>query len=225
MTPNASETMPPPCGADEFEVAILADGELPEGEARRIFFAAPALVACDGAVLSARALGREPDYVVGDGDSTADDVRAGLGERFVLVGEQDTNDLAKAFSFVRRRYPDRRKVAIVGAGGGREDHLLDNVFRLAAFAAELPEAALFTNHGRFDAVRGTRSFASAPGDAVSVFAADRTARAASDGLEWPLAGVDLSRLYSGAHNRAISTRFTLRSNGALLVYRPFPARP
>lgn len=208
-------------GADEFEVAILADGELPEGEARRVFIDTPTLVACDGAVVSARALGREPDYVVGDGDSTADDVRAGLGARFVLVGEQDTNDLAKAFSFVRRRYPERRRVAIVGAGGGREDHLLDNVFRLAVFAEELPDVALFTNHGRFDAVCGTRSFVCVPGDAVSVFAADRTARAVSEGLEWPLAGVDLSRLYSGVHNRAVSDGFTICSHGTMLVYRPF----
>ena len=75
-------------------VAILANGVPPRHAApRHVLAAADSLVACDGALAAARALGREPDYVVGDGDSLAPADRTAIGDRFVRVPEQDTNDL------------------------------------------------------------------------------------------------------------------------------------
>ena len=173
------------------------------------------LVCCDGALAAARALGREPDFVVGDGDSIPPADAKSLGDRFVRVAEQDTNDLAKAFRFVLR-------IAILGETGLREDHALGNIFRLADFAATVPHVVLYTDAGFFEVVRGERTFPCEPGEAVSVFAPTPGTAVLSNGLQWPLDGVSLADLWSGTLNRTTGPSFTLRTDGRpILVYRPY----
>ena len=205
-------------------IAIVANGETPSGRAREILAAARAVVACDGALVRVRACGREPDFVVGDGDSIPVPERAALGSRFVHVAEQDTNDLAKAFDFARTAFPDAERIVVVGAGGGREDHLIGNVFRLAGFAREFPEVSMATNAGIFEVAMARREFDCEPGDAVSVFATSPGACARSEGLEWPLDGVDLSGPAAGTLNRTIGTGFAVSADCPLVIYRPWPRK-
>lgn len=205
--------------------AILADGALPTHPAARAAFdAASRLVCCDGAYRKARALGRLPDLVVGDGDSLSAADRAALGERFVSIAEQETNDLDKAFRTAVARFGGAG-IVILGAGGLREDHFLGNVFRLPGFARAAPDVAMVTDAGTFTVVTGARRYACRPGEAVSVFAPDPAARATSEGLEWPLAGVSLAELWRGTLNRTTGTSFRLACDRPLLVYRPFPSPP
>lgn len=205
--------------------AILADGAPPTHPAARAAFdAASRLVCCDGAYRKARALGRLPDLVVGDGDSLSAADRAALGERFVTIAEQETNDLDKAFRTAVARFGGAG-IVILGAGGLREDHFLGNVFRLPGFARAAPDVAMVTDAGTFTVVTGARRYACRPGEAVSVFAPDPAARATSEGLEWPLAGVSLAELWRGTLNRTTGTSFRLACDRPLLVYRPFPSPP
>ena len=204
-------------------VAILANGVPPRHAApRAALAAADLLVACDGALAAARALGREPDYVVGDGDSLAPADRAALGTRFISVPEQDTNDLCKAFRFVISlpRPDGALSITLLGTTGRREDHALANVFHLIDFSEEVPDTILLTDAGTFTAVRGEQDFPCRPGDAVSVFAPLPGTRVTSRGLAWPLDGVDLSPLWRGTLNRTTSNSFTLRTSHPLLLYRP-----
>lgn len=205
--------------------AILADGAPPTHPAARAAFdAASRLVCCDGAYRKARALGRLPDLVVGDGDSLSAADRAALGERFVSIAEQETNDLDKAFRTAVARFGGAG-IVILGAGGLREDHFLGNVFRLPGFARAAPDVAMVTDAGTFTVVTGARRYACRPGEAVSVFAPDPAARATSEGLEWPLDGVPLAELWRGTLNRTTGTSFRLACDRPLLVYRPFPSPP
>ena len=205
--------------------AILADGAPPTHPAARAAFdAASRLVCCDGASRKARALGRLPDLVVGDGDSLSAADRAALGERFVSIAEQETNDLDKAFRTAVARFGGAG-IVILGAGGLREDHFLGNVFRLPGFARAAPDVAMVTDAGTFTVVTGARRYACRPGEAVSVFAPDPAARSTSEGLEWPLAGVSLAELWRGTLNRTTGTSFRLACDRPLLVYRPFPSPP
>lgn len=205
--------------------AILADGAPPTHPAARAAFdAASRLVCCDGAYRKARALGRLPDLVVGDGDSLSAADRAALGERFVSIAEQETNDLDKAFRTAVARFGGAG-IVILGAGGLREDHFLGNVFRLPGFARAAPDVAMVTDAGTFTVVTGARRYACRPGEAVSVFAPDPAARATSEGLEWPLAGASLAELWRGTLNRTTGTSFRLACDRPLLVYRPFPSPP
>ena len=205
--------------------AILADGAPPTHPAARAAFdAASRLVCCDGAYRKARALGRLPDLVVGDGDSLSAADRAALGERFVSIAEQETNDLDKAFRTAVARFGGAG-IVILGAGGLREDHFLGIVFRLPGFARAAPDVAMVTDAGTFTVVTGARRYACRPGEAVSVFAPDPAARATSEGLEWPLDGASLAELWRGTLNRTTGTSFRLACDRPLLVYRPFPSPP
>ena len=150
------------------------------------------LVCCDGAYAAALRFGREPDFVVGDGDSIAPDARRRLGERFVAVAEQDTNDLAKAFRFVVARHPGR--IVILGATGRREDHALGNIFWLFDFAAVFPAVSMWTDYGVFEIVATPRTFTCTPGEHVSLFVPDPATRISSRGLVWALDGLRFGNL-------------------------------
>ncbi len=204
-------------------VAILANGEPPRHPAPlEVLATADLLVACDGALPAARSLGREPDFVVGDGDSLPPAARDALGKRFVADAEQDTNDLCKAFRLAISlpRPDDVLSIVLLGVTGLREDHALANIFHLLDFAEEVPDTTILTDAGTFVAVRGERTFPCRPGDAVSVFAPLPGTRATSRGLAWPLDGVDLTPLWRGTLNRATADSFTVRANHPFLLYRP-----
>ena len=204
-------------------VAILANGAPPRHAApRAALAAADSLVACDGALAAARALGREPDYVVGDGDSLGPADRAALGARFISVPEQDTNDLCKAFRFVISlpRPDGALSITLLGATGLREDHALANIFHLVDFTEEVPDTAILTDAGTFTAVRGEQTFPCRPGETISVFAPLPDTHVSSSGLAWPLDRVDLTPLWRGTLNRTTSDSFTLRTNHPILLYRP-----
>lgn len=200
--------------------AILANGAPPAHPTARAALAGAArLVCCDGAYRTARALGREPDLVVGDGDSLTPEEKAMLGTRWVHVAEQETNDLDKAFRVAVGRFGGEG-VILLGCGGLREDHFLGNLFRLTGFSQRAPDVEMVTETGVFTVVRGERVYACEPGEAVSVFAPEPGTHVASEGLEWPLGGVVLDALWKGTLNRTTGCSFTLRSDRAVLVYRP-----
>ena len=199
---------------------ILANGALPAHALPLALFAqAETVVCCDGALAKARALGREPDLVVGDGDSLDAATKAALGARFVYIAEQETNDLAKAFRVAVKRL-GAEGLVILGADGLRDDHFLGNVFRLPDFAAVAPEIALVTNAGVFTVVKGRRTYPCECRVPVSVFAPTPGTQLTSTGLEWPLDAVSLDALWSGTLNRTTSTTFTLTTNHPVLVYQP-----
>ena len=211
----------------DLKIAILANSAAPQHPIpRQLLAEAALLVCCDGALAVARTLGREPDFVVGDGDSIEPTDRDALGDRFVAVAEQDTNDLAKAFRFAcahAARPPESLRIAILGATGLREDHTLGNIFRLVDFTASVPNTVLYTDAGTFEVVRGVRTFPARPGEPVSIFATRPGTSVTSQGLEWPLDGVSLADLWAGTLNRTAGPSFTLRTNGQpILVYRPYP---
>ena len=204
-------------------VAILANGDPPRHAAPRAALAAADLfVTCDGAFAATRALSRKPDYVVGDGDSLSAADRDALGDRFVRVTEQDTNDLCKAFRFVQSmpRISDTISVALLGTTGLREDHSLANIFHLIDFTADIPDTTIITDYGTFVAVRDKQTFPCRPGTAISVFAPLPDTRVTSRGLVWPLDGVDLTPLWRGSLNRTAGIAFTLQASRPILVYRP-----
>ena len=158
------------------------------------------------------------DFVVGDGDSLTEEEKSALGDRFVRVNEQETNDLAKGYRFAVAR--GASEIFFFGATGKREDHAIGNIFHLLEFETESVRVAMISDYGEFTVVRAgeTRRYLAEPGRAFSVFAPLPGTRVESTGLEWPLAGADLSRLWSGTLNRATTDEVTLRATAPILVY-------
>jgi len=193
------------------DAVILANGDFPGkgGEAWRLLASARRVVACDGAADAyCRRFGRSPFAVVGDMDSVR---RFPEGSEVVRVPDQETNDLEKAVRWCRER--GWRRLVVVGASGGREDHLIGNVFRALDLGVEV-----VTDSGRFVPVCGKASLRAARGAAVSVFAPDASTRMTSRGLEWPLDGVEFRNLHCATLNRASAARVSLTSTRPVLVY-------
>ena len=204
-------------------VVILANGQPPvHPTPLALLTNADLLICCDGACLTAQRLGRVPHFIVGDGDSIPPAERAAWADRFILIGEQDTNDLDKAFRFALSRQPVPFHLALLGTTGLREDHTLGNIFRLLAFTEQHPDTVLYTDTGTFEAVRGTQTLSAPVGSPVSIFAPVPGTDVSSSGLQWPLDGVPLGPLWAGTLNRTTGPRFTLCTSRPILVYRPYP---
>lgn len=196
--------------------AVLAAGDFPArgSEPERVLLAAERVVACDSAAEGfRRRFRRWPDFVVGDLDSLGESARAdaALARRLVRIAEQETCDLDKAIRFCRARGWD--DIVVVGASGGREDHLIGNVYR--ALAAEVP---VVCERGVFHPVRGRLVLRTAKGAGVSVFAPDPTTRMTSRGLRWKLDGVRFESPHCATLNRASSSTVVVTSDRPAFVY-------
>ena len=203
--------------------AILAGGEIPSHEVPlRLLRRADRLIACDGAWRAALALGRAPDAVVGDGDSLGAEDRRELERRgipLMLEEEQETNDLCKAFRHAVQT--GAKEIVIVGATGRREDHAIGNIFHLLDFAEDCPCVRMVTDFGVFEPVLPPGGeWPAEEGDAISIFAPFPQTEIISEGLEWPLKGVSLDKLWRGTLNRVVSCQFSLKTNRPALIYRP-----
>ena len=218
-------------------IAILAAGEFPRKEAvLRLLDEADMIVCCDSAADHLVASGREPSLIVGDLDSLSNDLRAQFSDRLRHFDGQDDNDLTKAFHVAMEFDPS--VIHILGATGRREDHTLGNISLLAEYqkeagcvlrgsdngslrgtrGCEIHEGApgceidLVSDWGRFVAASGERTFASTPGQEISIFAFDPALRMRAAGLDYPLDVVVFDSLWKAFLNRASGSEFTLTPN-------------
>jgi thiamine pyrophosphokinase len=184
---------------DPHDLARVA-GRLQEITADRV-------IAADGGLHLARALGCTVDLVVGDLDSVDpghldDAVAAGaVVDRHPV--DKDETDLELALDAALDAGTER--VVVVGVDDGRLDHLLGGVAVLAAprFAPLRPEAWL--GGALVVPVRGEREVTGAAGALVSLLALHGPADGVStDGLQWRL---DDERLEPGS-SRGVSNRLT-----------------
>ncbi|MDO4707033.1 MAG: thiamine diphosphokinase [Porphyromonadaceae bacterium] len=175
------------------------------------------LICCDGAV---NKLGlytsKLPDAVVGDLDSIAPKLKAQLTGRVYHYPDQDTNDLTKTMNHVAKCFGARR-VTLLGASGGREDHLLGNLALLPSYAHLLDELIMLTDSGYFRLIREPSCVEVEVGQQVSVFSFAH-APISLHGVYWPLEEQSLPALWAGTLNRAISSIIELSSPAPLLLF-------
>ena len=199
---------------------ILASGEYPTHPAPlRMLAEAERVICCDGAANTLCANGRVPDFIIGDLDSLALELRALHAGCVVHDPSQDTNDLSKAFHFCVQNH--WRELVILGAGGGREDHLLGNISLLADFAATGANVWMATNHGVLRAfTQSPARLESMRGQQISIFACDPETRATGTGFKYPLENLRLRRWWTAALNESVSQTPEIRfTRGPLIVWQ------
>ena len=186
--------------------------------------AADEVLAADGGANHLARIGVRPAAVVGDLDSIRASVRRWVGEeRIVHRPDQETTDLDKtlACAFDER---SAGAVTVLAATGGRLDHALANLGLLGRYlgrgAVELRDEL-----ARIVPVAGEASFATRPGQAVSLVSPGGCERVWTEGLRWPLAGGRLGPASPhGVSNRAEGDRVAVRvAGGTLLVFLFDPA--
>ena len=197
-----------------FDAVIVAGGEFPTApQPQEILQSAPFVVCCDGAADRYIATGRVPDAIVGDGDSISTANREKFAQLMHVITEQESNDQTKAVRFLMER--GKRRIAIVGATGKREDHTIGNISLLIEYARAGCNVCSFTDHGVFIPCNGTTTHKCRKGQQVSIFSI--TAKELSaEGLLYPI--YDFTNWWQGTLNGCTSEVFTINANGEYLLF-------
>jgi thiamine pyrophosphokinase len=190
---------------------------------------ASTVVAADGGLDRAAALGLQVDVVIGDLDSASPNALANAeaaGARVVRHPiAKDATDLELALDeAVALR---ARRVLVVGSGDGRLDHLLASLLLLGSERYAQLELDALVGDALVHVVRSERRLRGAPGELVTLVALGGPAEGVTTaGLEYPLAGETLSP----GSTRGVSNTFSGEealvqvANGVLLAMRPAGAR-
>ena len=199
---------------------ILANGEFPKAEKTlQILKSADRIICCDGAANNLIVYGLEPNIIIGDMDSLADDIKQKYKDRIVTLKEQNTNDLTKAVNWGIAN--NISKFYILGATGKREDHSIANIALLSEYS-KIADVQIISDYGVFKSINKSTKFESFIGQQISIFAMDYNTIIKSDGLKYPLNNMNLKNWWNGTLNEATSNSFSVSfEQGTLIVYQLF----
>jgi thiamine pyrophosphokinase len=179
----------------------------------------PLVVAADSGLELALGAGIEPHLVVGDMDSLSD---LSLLDRFppgrVLRFPRDKDETDTEIGLRVMGERGCADITIAGGGGGRIDHLLGIAL---LFERERPPRRWLTDREDIRLVEGSAEFEGWEGSTISLFpVGPRAARMSSQGLQWPLEGLEFRRGFAGLSNRASGGKVRVTVGiGKLLVVR------
>ena len=199
---------------NEIDAVILANGDYPSSPLPlKVLSEAPYVVCCDGGADEYIAKGHLPDIIIGDGDSLSEENRLKHADLLHHNPDQETNDQTKAIQYLLES--GKKKIAIVGATGKREDHTIGNVSLLIEYMRMGADVRSYTDYGVFLPCRDVCTFACRPGQQVSIF--NFTAKGLkSKGLAYPI--YDFTSWWQGTLNKCVDTSFTIEAEGEYLVF-------
>ena len=198
----------------QIEAVILANGDYPSNEIPlQILKEAPFVVCCDGGANEYIAKGHLPNIIIGDGDSLSEENRLKHASLLHHIPNQETNDQTKAVQYLLAQ--GKRKIAIVGATGKREDHTIGNVSLLMEYMRMGAVVRSYTDYGVFIPCKDTCTFNCNIGQQVSIF--NFTAKnLQSEGLVYPI--YDFTSWWQGTLNECTDTKFTIKAEGEYLLF-------
>ncbi len=207
------------------DTVVVAAGEGPD--VSRLLPAGAAVIAADGGLERATALGLEVALVVGDLDSASPEAveaarSVGTAVRRHPV-DKDATDLELALDEAIRR--GARRLLVVASAEGRLDHLLSSLLVLGAERYAAIEIDALVGPARIHVIRGTRVIDGEPGELVTLLALHGAADGVTtDGLAYPLRGERLEAGSSrGVSNVLTSGTATIEvGRGVLLAVRAGP---
>ena len=183
------------------------------------------MVCADGGANAAARAGIRPDLIIGDLDSvTPATLRTFRSVPIRRLVDQNSTDLEKAIRWLLRK--GIRTISIVGATGGRLDHVAGNLHVIGKFSRRA-DLQIVEEHGTLVAVGKSREFPYPRGSTLSLIPLSRCSGITTRGLRWELrnATLELGRR-DGTSNVVVSSPATIRlRSGTLLVYGVTPMRP
>ena len=204
-------------------VLVVAGGDPPTPEEIARLPADPVVVAADAGLDHAHAAGLTVAVAVGDMDSVSPEALAAAEQSRTRIerhpADKDQTDLELALELAAR-LADR--VIVIGAAGGRLDHLIGNLNVLASPQWSGVDIEAWLGNAQAIVVHHHRTLDVEPGATVSLFAMGGPARVTATGLAWPLNDEILDPLTSrGVSNRATTTPPQLSVHeGVVLVVVP-----
>jgi thiamine pyrophosphokinase len=194
---------------------ILCDGEPPTLHLlEHCLVGADLIIATDGAVRWALSASVRPHVVIGDFDSLPEPegdwevIAAGAHE------EQENSDGEKALRLALER--GATEIVLLGATGRRLDHTLGNVSLLATYHRQA-DLRLVDDYGVSRVISGTATWATYPGERISLVPLTLDVVVRTRGLKWPLSEA-LPPGTRGLSNEAVGGKVSLEvTSGAVLV--------
>ena len=218
--------MTPPTESDAaVTVVVVAGGDPPTPEEIARLPADPVVVAADSGLDHALAAGLTVAVAVGDMDSVTPEALAAAEQSGTRIerhpADKDQTDLELALDLATR-LADR--IVVIGAGGGRLDHLIGNLAVMASPRWTGVDIEAWLGNARAIVVHSHRALEAQPGDTLSLFALGAPARISTNGLAWPLDNEVLDPLTSrGVSNQATSTNPQVTVHeGIVLAVIPHP---
>ena len=199
---------------DKYDAVVLAAGDYPTAtQPLEILRKAQYVACCDGAADNYISRGGIPDAIVGDGDSISIGNREKYANILHIVNEQESNDQTKAVRFLASQ--GKRKIAIIGATGRREDHTIGNISLLVEYARAGVEVHSYTNYGVFIPCSGTTTHKCHKGQQISIFSITAQSLNA-EGLRYPI--YDFTNWWQGTLNECTDNTFTIHAQGEYLLF-------
>lgn len=167
------------------------------------FTKADFVIACDAGYIHAQRADIVPDVIIGDFDSYLGDLPGGV-EIIRTKPEKDDTDTMMALKLaIRRGY---RRIMLVGALGGRVDHMLANISLIAFAATKGADLQIVDGHHQIFAVRdGKRRVPRSSWRNISVFAFDTECTGVTlRGVKYLLEGAVLTNTFA----LGVSNEFT-----------------
>lgn len=167
------------------------------------FTKADFVIACDAGYIHAQRADIVPDVIIGDFDSYLGDLPDGV-EIIRTKPEKDDTDTMMALKLaIRRGY---RRIMLVGALGGRIDHMLANISLIAFAATKGADLQIVDGHHQIFAVRdGKRRVPRSSWRNISVFAFDTECTGVTlRGVKYLLEGAVLTNTFA----LGVSNEFT-----------------
>jgi thiamine pyrophosphokinase len=202
-------------------VVVVAGGSPPSSRALEEIPAGAPVIAADGGVDHALALGLDVELAIGDFDSATPEALESAGRTERHPVEKDATDLELALRAALALQP--RRILVVGGIEGRLDHLFSELLILGAEDLAGVEVDAVLGEARVHVVRGERVLSGAEGELISLFALNGPAMGIeTEGLAYPLRG---ETLMPGS-SRGISNMFSATEarvsleRGLLLAVRP-----
>ena len=150
------------------DAVILANGDYPSASLPlQILKEAPYVACCDGGANEYIAKGLLPDIIIGDGDSLSEENRMKHASLIHHNPDQETNDQTKAVQYLLSQ--GKKRIAIVGATGKREDHTIGNISLLMEYMRMGINARMYTDYGVFIPCRNTSTLECRVGQQMSIF--------------------------------------------------------
>jgi thiamine pyrophosphokinase len=198
------------------DVALIANGEIDLSEELiSEIKSAQAIIAVDGGLAHCKAYGLMPDFIIGDFDSTPQE----LLNSFPLVPtkvypvEKDKTDLELAVELALTLNPSQ--IRIFGALGGRIDHLLANVYLLSLCPGKIFLESKKQKIFVIDQKIALTPFAS---QIISLIPLNGPVYGVTTkGLKWELSQATLTQQFASISNVALDTNVSIEvENGNLL---------
>jgi thiamine pyrophosphokinase len=217
--------MPAEEGVSEKIVVVVAGGEAPRAEAALAVPREAVVIAADGGLDHARALGLDVSVAVGDFDSASEEALAAAEASGVRVvrhpAEKDATDLELALDLAVSA--DASRILVLAGDRGRLDHLVAGLLLLGSGKYAGVEVDALVGTARVHVVRGRRTLPGEPGELVSLLAVQGEASGVTTaGLAYELRGETLVPGSSrGVSNVLTASEATVSvERGALLAVFP-----